>query len=293
MTVSDAAGTRLVADPAEARRALSFLLQPGQVTELRALDVSTAAYRRPHTASGYFDDPDALVGALAAFERGAKCVYVALNPVEPALLARAANRVRDVADREPLTGVRSIHDALAAEGWPEPLMADSGNGGHLLYPVDLPTDDGGLVRRVLAALAFRFDDDTVAIDQSVCNPARIWKLYGTVARKGDSTPDRPHRLARILEAPVELAPLSLDLLEALASAVPDAGVRSEAPSAGGTTFDLVAWIAKHNLDVVGPAPWQGGERWIFSVCPWYPDHRNRSAYLLRLSSHYGGSRLPP
>jgi len=35
----------------------------------------------------------------------------------------------------------------------------------------------------------------------VFNPARIWKLYGTVSRKGDSIPERPHRLARILEAP--------------------------------------------------------------------------------------------
>jgi len=27
----------------------------------------------------------------------------------------------------------------------------------------------------------------------VFNPARICKLYGTLSRKGDSTPERPHR----------------------------------------------------------------------------------------------------
>jgi hypothetical protein len=31
----------------------------------------------------------------------------------------------------------------------------------------------------------------------VFNPARIWKLYGTWARKGDDTKSRPHRLSRI------------------------------------------------------------------------------------------------
>ena len=31
------------------------------------------------------------------------------------------------------------------------------------------------------------------------NPARIWKLYGTLAAKGDPTPERPHRLSRLVE----------------------------------------------------------------------------------------------
>ncbi len=33
------------------------------------------------------------------------------------------------------------------------------------------------------------------------NAARIWKAYGTVARKGDSILGRPHRISRILEVP--------------------------------------------------------------------------------------------
>ncbi len=223
-------------DPAEIRRALDLLLQPGQVTELRALEVTTPEYRRPHTVSGYFDDPDALASAAMKIAPYAKGIYVTPNPVNPALLARSANRIRPLTERDASTSdadivarrwlpidadprrpsgisatdaehaaalarVRQIRDALAAEGWPAPILADSGNGGHLLYAIDLPPDDGGQVRRALEALAFRFDDDLVGIDQKVFNPARIWKLYGTPARKGDSTPDRPHRLARILEAP--------------------------------------------------------------------------------------------
>jgi hypothetical protein len=43
-----------------------------------------------------------------------------------------------------------------------------------------------LVRGILEALAFRFDDDRVKVD-TTSNAARIWKLYGTTARKGDDT----------------------------------------------------------------------------------------------------------
>jgi hypothetical protein len=59
----------------------------------------------------------------------------------------------------------------------------------------------GLVRRVLLALAERFNSAQVKIDASVFNPSRICKLYGTLACKGDSTADRPHRWSRLIEWP--------------------------------------------------------------------------------------------
>ena len=50
----------------------------------------------------------------------------------------------------------------------------------------------------LATLDALFSDDRVTVDTANFNAARIWKLYGTVSRKGDDTPDRPHRRSRIL-----------------------------------------------------------------------------------------------
>lgn len=161
-------------------------------------------------------------------------MYCTLNPVHPALLARSYNRVTEYAklttsdadivrrryvpvDCDPvrpagisssdeehaaaLLRVEAIRDHLRGEGWPDPIYADSGNGGHLLYRVDLPAKDGGTVERILQKLAAQFDDDVVKVDRSVHNPARIWKVYGTLAHKGDSIPGRPHRTARILEVP--------------------------------------------------------------------------------------------
>jgi hypothetical protein len=55
-----------------------------------------------------------------------------------------------------------------------------------------------LVERALKGLAARFNTDRVELDTGNFNASRIWKLYGTLARKGDSTETRPHRWARLL-----------------------------------------------------------------------------------------------
>src|SRR5262249_39747748 len=51
----------VAADRAQILRALYLRSEPGQGVELRALVVSTPDYRRPHTVSGCYDDPEALV----------------------------------------------------------------------------------------------------------------------------------------------------------------------------------------------------------------------------------------
>ena len=51
----------------------------------------------------------------------------------------------------------------------------------------------------LATLDALFSDERVNVDTANFNAARIWKLYGTVSRKGDNTPGAP--------APAEPDPL--------------------------------------------------------------------------------------
>jgi putative DNA primase/helicase len=319
----DAAQDTPKTDPAEIERALRLILPSGQVTELRALDAVTGADRRPHTESGYFDDPAKLAEGAAKIT-AAKGIYFIPNLVQPALLARSLNKARAVG-KAPITSDADIvrrlwqlidcdavrpagiaasddeHHAalvratdidywLAELRWPTPIIADSGNGGHLLYRIDLPADDGGLVERCLKALARRLDDEGVTVDTSVFNPARIWRLYGCVNRKGEHSPEigRPHRPARILNAPDELAIVTREQLEALAAHAPPAAPKPASTPATQRTnvqaFDLAAWIDRHKLDVTGPDPWQGGQKWIFKTCPWNSDHTNGSAYVAQLSS---------
>ncbi len=102
-------------------------------------------------------------------------------------------------------------------GFARALRAMSGNGYHLNYRLpDLPNDDEHktLIRDAMAALAEKFGK--VTIDVSVVNPARIWKYYSTTGRKGDSTPDRPHRVSYIHpDQPALLSDLPVTDIETL------------------------------------------------------------------------------
>ncbi len=311
-------------DHAEVTRTLNLLLPDGQVTELRALDAVLTGERRRVTATGYFDDRAKLIESLENI-RSAKGIYLTLNPVDPELLARAANRIRSavlgdstadiniiarrwlMVDFDPVrpAGISSSdgqHEAallrarrcqahLSQCDWPEPIVADSGNGAHLLYPIDLPVSDRGLVSQCLSVLAATFNDPAVTVDTTVHNPARIWKLYGTPACKGDNTPDRPHRISRILSAPVELEPVPRKYLEELAAEAPidprSAQNGSPRHEKSGGSFDVAAFIARHNLDVEGPHDWHGrqgtGQRWIFRTSPMC-DHHDRSAFVVKHAS---------
>jgi hypothetical protein len=215
----------------EIDHAINLLFGPESVVELRAMGVKKAG-----TVSGYFDGDHRkeLIQAAAMLSGKAPGVYVTLNPVDPTVKARSSNRAQPFAkhttkDNEILrrtwlpidfdakrpSGIsatdeehqaaldraRICRDFLREEGWPDPIYADSGNGAHLLYRIDLPNDQDttGLLKAVLSFLSSKFSDNMVDVDRSVSNPARIWKLYGTLSAKGDHTADRPHRIARILE----------------------------------------------------------------------------------------------
>lgn len=129
----------------------------------------------------------------------------------------------------------AIRNHLTKLGWPLPITADSGNGYHLLYRIDLPTDDEGLVARCLRVLDARFTWECVKVDPVIFNASRPWKLYGTFARKGIATEERPYRQAQVL---VDLFPagpdlVDLKLIEALAAAEAPRPGTSKTPIAGG------------------------------------------------------------
>lgn len=131
-----------------------------------------------------------------------------------------------------LAVAKAIRDHLRAESWPEPILADSGNGWHLVYMIDLPADDQELVKRCLHALAGRFGTGDVDVDTTVFNPSRIVKCYGTKASKGQDTAARPHRYSRVVEIPEALQPVPPELLEALADSALMTGMGSAPPDAG-------------------------------------------------------------
>ena len=158
-------------DKAAMRVALAAMFAPDDVIELRALHKG-----RKRTDAGYFDGEhrETLVNEAARLNGEGAAVYVTLNPIDPQLLGRYCNRIENFAsatatdanvtrrrwlliDFDPVrptdtsatdaqvddgegAGAGACYQALKAEDWPEPLVGESGNGMHLLYPLDLPND---------------------------------------------------------------------------------------------------------------------------------------------------------
>ncbi|NLZ30909.1 MAG: hypothetical protein GX885_09260, partial [Methanomicrobiales archaeon] len=159
-------------------------------------------------------------------------------------------------------------------GFPDPLIADSGNGAHLLYRIDLPNDEAatGLVKGVLATLDLLFSNDVITVDTANHNASRIWKVYGTLSRKGDSTPERPHRRAKILSAPEEVKIVSEERLQAIAGLLP----RKEPPRRKGARrgLDLASWLLDHGVAVRSTKPWNGGTLYVLAECPFSGAHKD-------------------
>ena len=302
-------------DKNEIIRALRLWFQSGDVFEVRVLDAVTADWMRPHMESGYFDYehiPDAAdaIGKLRSY-RGA---YATVNPVNPDLLARACNRIRsitkepttadsDIAERRWLlvdcdpkraTGISStdaehdaalsmackIRDGLAASGWPTPILQDSGNGMQMMYRISLPAVDNELVKHCIAGIATA-GDDAVNIDTTVHNPARIWRIPGTMNCKGDNVPSRPHRMAKILSVPDEIELVSPEQMECATSWEKTEIVTNEEYTEVVSSFDLDNWIVRFCPELGQPKDWKGGRKWVFPVCPFNENHRNRSAVLIQ------------
>ena len=247
------------ADPTVIAEFLRLLHREGDCFEVRAPKSSERAGRSYlATWAGYYNDIDIAAAQIAELddERAAPAIYVTLNPVNPALLARHNNHMqfnaRDLTKAGDVVGRRTllldfdparpsaisstydewmaalelaatVRDALSDVGWPDPVFGSSGNGAHLLYRVDLdPGSD--LIGRLLAELSTRYSTETVTVDSGVHDANRITKVLGTMSRKGDELLDvapaeqRPHRRAEIVDAPDHLAPVAPELLEAAATA---------------------------------------------------------------------------
>ena len=226
-------------------------LVSGQVIEIRAIPpIGEPAIFAP-------DDLDKAAKWAARLSGSVMGVYVTLNPLTQDPLLDGANaedktvlkrrwlpidldpvREADVSatDAEKAAALDrrcTVRKWLAAQGWAEPVVMDSGNGYWLLYAIDMPNDEDSkrLVHDCLKALAAKFDDERVTIDKKIANASRIGKLPGTLACKGTHTEDRPHRVAALLEVPPELVPVPREKLEELAAQRPQERPAQAATSA--------------------------------------------------------------
>lgn len=242
--------------------------------ELRALhadwsrsgNMIVPADRYSKTIRGWYDDPNALVVDAKSF-RGVSA-YLTVNLANPALLGRAANRLKVAKQGEATSdaeivnlrylyldcdskrpdGISATQAELdAAIDLRDRVLADvpglaasaiwgcSGNGGWIQIRLpDYPNDAAHIehCRTFLNLLAKRFNTDRAHVDVKTHNPSRIAALPGTLKCKGEHLEDRPWRLVT-LETPDEVG----------AAVAPDRQV----------AFDLIGWAAE-NAELQGTRP---------------------------------------
>ena len=117
-------------------------------------------------------------------------------------------------------------------GWPDPDIIDSGNGANLRWWVRMDNTPESLatVKACLARAAATFDDEYVRLDPSVCNASRIFRVPGTVARKGEHMVDRPWRTSAYVS---QSGPLDVLTPAALLRFTGKPSDRLSGPSPGG------------------------------------------------------------
>ena len=184
---------------------------------------------------------------------------------------------------------RTIHNFLSDRGFKEPIRAMSGNGIHLVYRFDVPntSENVSVFENALKILSEKFSDDEVEVDTTVFNPARICKLWGTIAQKGATTPERPHRKAYIEPS----VPSSVDvndftLLQALSAEFeenkPSAPVQDTIQTEKKGKFDLRKFISDHNIPVksIENTP-DGTVKYILEHCLFDESHRGKDAAIFQ------------
>ena len=173
---------------------------------------------------------------------------------------------------------------LRDQGFESPIVADSGNGYHLYYRVNLANNEDTLtlVKEFLQVIDMLFSNDHVDIDTSVFNASRIAKVIGTVSRKGTDTEERPQRMSCFVKIPSEVRPTDIAYIRKVAAMLP----KREAPSRSNNfneRFDLDKFFHDHNIEVERTARFKDGIKYILHHCPFDDNHKAPDAAVFQMN----------
>lgn len=300
-------------DANEIRRWHDIFFPDGKMFEIRIL----GGKWQWQAASGYFKDVETMISQLQPIlddtgRNGNAQAFFCLNEINENLYSRVQHeqfvskasttkdediirrrwvlidfdpiRTKDVSSSEiekekAHKKAQDVYKFLRGLGFKEPVIALSGNGVHALYRVDMPNDEehNSLVKTFVDSIARKFTDDAVDIDRKVFNLARICKLYGTEARKGANTPERPWRLARIIypKEAKEIEANPDDVFKKAIDALPKED-KKERPEtrrvySSHEQFDLEHWLQEHGLEYRIKTE-NGIIKYQLRQCPWEGTH---------------------
>lgn len=298
----------------EVLKAINTIVETGHIFELRILNNS----KKNDIRSGYFKDPDTALAELKKQNLNGCNVYIVLNSINEACSARQQqNRFifgctttsdNDIAGRDWLpididpvrpAGTSSSNEELKeafdvankvfnfldSQGFNRPVIATSGNGWHLLYKVALANtpENKELVSRVLKNLNAFFGNEKAKVDVANSNAARIFKLYGTVAQKGLSTEDRPHRMSYIKWMPKDIQTTDKAMLEKIAHSMDAEPEKKEYNRHDPKHFDLGEWLDRYGIEYEIEEN-KDYTKYILPVCPFNEQHTGKDACLFQFSN---------
>lgn len=300
-------------DSLEIRRWHDTFKREGELFEIRIIG--------DRTWSGYFYDVERAIDALAPYDNWN--IYYTVNEVKAACASRdqydcfrqvrgTATSKQDIAHRwwmpvdvdcdrpsgvsstegekaKALAKAREVFAFLRTNGFSEPVVCDSSSGYHLLYPVDMDNtpESETTVKVFLETLSRMFSDDAVKIDAVLYDANRIIRLPGSYGRKGRSTEERPHRMARILSTPKDVVRMTREMVEAFNgkfSVRMDAQPRRQYGGDGhAASFDLRGFIARHGIEVAKEVQMSGGgTKFILKECPFDGQHKAPDSALFEM-----------
>lgn len=301
-------------DETEVRKAISVIVGNGNLFECRI--VGSKNKLQP---SGYFKDVDKFIECLLAQNLRDANAYIVLNRIKDECYGReqgdkfiagvATTSDNDIEGRtwilvdfdpkrashtsstdEQVEAAKSkaemVYKYLKQQGFYDPVVAFSGNGYHLLYRVRLENSDENkkLVERFLKTLDALFSDDVIEVDTATYNAGRICKLYGTIAHKGRSTKEQPHRMSRITYVPREVLPVAKKYIEKVANSItPDTVQSNKYNGYNSNDFDIETWMDKYGL-AHRAIPYSGGTKYILEHCPFDSSHKGKDAAIFKMSN---------
>lgn len=300
-------------DPNEIQKTIYALKEAGDLFEVRCLEANGKK-----VSSGYFRDVNIMLEQLCRLNSSDSNVYITLNSIKPECYSReqrdkfivntkVQTSDNDIcgyewlfidADPKRPSGVSSTDEQLKQAksvgnkvyvfmknlGFNEPVTAMSGNGIHLLYKIRLRNSDENkaLIKNCLLVLDMLFSNDCVDIDKTNFNPARICKLYGTMARKGSNTPENPHRMSYLLSEGSK-EPTDRAYLEKLAAMLPVPEKPQKYNGYRPNEFDLEEWLIKYGLRYQ-KASYSDGTKYILEQCPFDSNHKGKDACIFQARS---------
>lgn len=274
-----------------------------------------------YTYSGYFYDVEEAIRQLAPYDNFN--IYYTINEVKKACASRdqfncfrrvkgSATSKQDIEHRwwlpidvdcERPSGVSStdaekskahkkaqdVFSFLRENGFSSPAVCDSSSGYHILYPIDMENnqDSEDVIKGFLEILANFFTDESVKIDTVLHDSNRILRVPGSFGRKGRSSEDRPHRLAKILSVPSQIVRMTYEQIKAFNDKyeikIEPTQSRQYSNYNNKEEFNLRDFIRKYNIQIAKEVPLSGGgTKFVLAECPFESSHKAPDSALFEM-----------